>query len=116
MTFVGWRPGSLNILEVIDLPYRPGWIRPLRMAGSLGTVVLSSLRPELRDAVAGLTPAEISPIVKSPLGFAILKVEASPGSVTKASPVANATPVVNSIGSARSWDRLSVRSTRQPIS
>jgi tetratricopeptide (TPR) repeat protein len=72
--------------------------------GSLGTVAISSLRPELRDALIGLVPGQISPVVKSPLGFAILKVETSLDSRPNASPVAKATPVVNSIGSVKqSW-------------
>jgi tetratricopeptide (TPR) repeat protein len=44
--------------------------------GYLGKIALSDLRPELRDAVAGISPGQITPIVRTPLGFAILKVEA----------------------------------------
>src|SRR5215469_2788235 len=72
--------------------------------GSLGEVTLSSLRPELRDALVGLASGQISPIVKSPLGFAILKVETGTGSVTSSGTAGNGTPVVNSLGSVKqSW-------------
>jgi tetratricopeptide (TPR) repeat protein len=42
--------------------------------GFMGKSVLSGLRPELRDALQGVGPGQISPIVRTPLGFAILKV------------------------------------------
>jgi tetratricopeptide (TPR) repeat protein len=70
--------------------------------GSLGTVAISSLRPELRDALAGLGPGQISPIVKSPLGFAILKVDTEPDATPRAGGTGSA--IVDSIGSVKaSW-------------
>jgi tetratricopeptide (TPR) repeat protein len=42
--------------------------------GYMGKLDPSTLRPELRDAVAGLTPGKPSAIVKLPSGFAILKI------------------------------------------
>jgi len=42
--------------------------------GFLGKVDPGSLRPELRDALRGLRPGELSPIVKLPSGYALLKV------------------------------------------
>src|ERR1700757_2998108 len=70
--------------------------------GSLGTVAISSLRPELRDALAGLGPGQISPIVKSPLGFAIVKVDTEPDTTPRAGGTGSA--IVDSIGSVKaSW-------------
>jgi hypothetical protein len=42
--------------------------------GRMGSVDLSTLRPELRDALKGVGPGGISPVVRTPLGYAILKV------------------------------------------
>jgi tetratricopeptide (TPR) repeat protein len=42
--------------------------------GYLGKVDPSTLRPELRDAIAGLEPGKFSGIVKLPSGYAILKI------------------------------------------
>jgi len=42
--------------------------------GLMDTTDPSALRPELRDALKGVAPGRISPIVKLPAGFAILKV------------------------------------------
>jgi tetratricopeptide (TPR) repeat protein len=42
--------------------------------GRLGQVDPATLRPELRDALQGLRPGELSRIVKLPSGYAILKV------------------------------------------
>ena len=68
--------------------------------GSLGKVLRSSLRPELRDAVDGLAPGQISRIVKSPLGFAILKLEKD--SAADGGPVvSNGTTAINNIGSVK---------------
>jgi len=67
--------------------------------GSLGMIVLSSLRPELRDALVGVVPGHTTGIVKSPLGFAILKVEEAQHSSSAA--MAMATPATSSIGSVK---------------
>jgi hypothetical protein len=45
--------------------------------GLLGPMRLSALRPELRDALNGLGIGDISPVVRIPTGFAILRVEAN---------------------------------------
>jgi tetratricopeptide (TPR) repeat protein len=42
--------------------------------GLMGKVTLATLRPELREAVRGLAPGDISKVVSVPLGYAILKV------------------------------------------
>ena len=42
--------------------------------GSMGKVALSSLRAELRDAVTGLQPGQVTGIIKTPVGYLILKV------------------------------------------
>ena len=42
--------------------------------GLLGRLTLSTLPPVLRDALAGIQPGRLSPVVKIPTGFAILKV------------------------------------------
>jgi hypothetical protein len=57
--------------------------------GRLGQVDPATLRPELRDALQGLRPGELSRIVKLPSGYAILKVlretdSASPDSAGRA--------------------------------
>lgn len=50
--------------------------------GRMGTVALSMLRPELRGALQGLGPGQLSSVVRTPLGYAILKVvqRGEPGS------------------------------------
>ena len=42
--------------------------------GSLGRVVLSSLRPQLRQALQRLRPGDLSAIVEVPTGFALLQI------------------------------------------
>ncbi len=42
--------------------------------GYLGKVDVASLRPELREALRGLTPGQVTRVVKVPGGYAILKV------------------------------------------
>jgi tetratricopeptide (TPR) repeat protein len=42
--------------------------------GLLGRVTLSTLPPVLRDALAGVAPGQLSPVVQIPTGFAVLKV------------------------------------------
>jgi tetratricopeptide (TPR) repeat protein len=69
--------------------------------GYLGHVSLSALRPELRKALVGVAPGHTSPIVKSPLGFAILKVEAEPAPASSSSAVTTGTPATNSSGSVK---------------
>ncbi|MGH9147158.1 MAG: FG-GAP-like repeat-containing protein, partial [Vicinamibacterales bacterium] len=50
-------------------------IDPTSAAGGfLGRVTLSTLPAILKDAVAGLPPGQLSPVVQIPTGFAILKV------------------------------------------
>jgi tetratricopeptide (TPR) repeat protein len=43
--------------------------------GWLGRLPLAELRPEVRDAVAGLRPGQLTRIVRIPTGFAIFRVE-----------------------------------------
>ena len=42
--------------------------------GLLGKVTLSTLPPVLKDALVGVAPGQLSPVVQIPTGFAILKV------------------------------------------
>jgi tetratricopeptide (TPR) repeat protein len=42
--------------------------------GRIGTLSVSMLRPELRDALKGVGPGQLSPIVRTSLGYAIFKV------------------------------------------
>ena len=42
--------------------------------GRMGNVSLSMLRPELRDALTGVGPGQLSSVVRTTLGYAILKV------------------------------------------
>ena len=42
--------------------------------GSIGPIAVSSLRPELRQALEGLTPGRFSTVVAIPTGFAILTI------------------------------------------
>jgi tetratricopeptide (TPR) repeat protein len=50
-------------------------IDPTAAAGGfLGKVMLSTLPPVLKDALAGVAPGQLSPVVQIPTGFAILKV------------------------------------------
>jgi len=42
--------------------------------GYMGVIDPATLRPELRDALGGMGPGQLSPLVKLPSGFAILKV------------------------------------------
>src|SRR6266849_6503324 len=42
--------------------------------GLLGRVTLSTLPPVLKDALVGVAPGQLSPVVQIPTGFAILKV------------------------------------------
>jgi tetratricopeptide (TPR) repeat protein len=44
------------------------------IGGRMGTVSVPMLRPELRDALKDVGPGQITPVVRTPLGYAILKV------------------------------------------
>jgi hypothetical protein len=56
--------------------------------GYMGKVDPASLRQELRDALKDLAPGQVSPVVATPTGFAILKVvaETQPGAALTADP------------------------------
>jgi tetratricopeptide (TPR) repeat protein len=69
--------------------------------GYLGKVALSALRSELRDGVAGLSPGQLSPIVRTPIGFAILKVEAEQGSEATSASDRGGTASTASVGSVK---------------
>ena len=45
-----------------------------RDGGYLGKVSLTSLRPELRDALQGVTPGQTTAVVRIPTGYAIVRV------------------------------------------
>ncbi len=46
--------------------------------GYLGVLNPAELRPELRDALKGIAPGQVSPIVRIPEGYAILKIDRQP--------------------------------------
>jgi len=56
--------------------------------GSMGKVDPTTLRAELRDALQGLAPGQVSPVVKIPSGYAILQVfaEDPPAAINSADP------------------------------
>jgi hypothetical protein len=62
--------------------------------GSLGKVDLSGMRPELRDALKGVGPDQVTPVVRIPEGYAILKVIA-PARSKEAVGYANSSQIVN---------------------
>jgi len=69
--------------------------------GLLGEVSPSALRPELRDALAGVARGQLSEIVKVPTGFAILKPE-DPGATATVTPPTSSVPTaLNSVGSVK---------------
>jgi tetratricopeptide (TPR) repeat protein len=41
--------------------------------GLIGPIALSALRPEMREVLQGLQPGQVSPIVRVPLGFAVVQ-------------------------------------------
>lgn len=69
--------------------------------GALGKVAISELRPELREALKGVSSGQISPIVKTAVGYAILKIEQGAGSENTASGERNQPAAANSIGSVK---------------
>ena len=56
--------------------------------GLLGRIDISTMRPELREAVRSLRAGEISTLVQVPIGFAILKVESDSGISSQSTAVA----------------------------
>jgi len=69
--------------------------------GYMGTIAISALRPELRDGLAGLLPGQISAIIGTPLGFAILKVEPEQDSKSNNAAERGETAATASIGSVK---------------
>jgi tetratricopeptide (TPR) repeat protein len=59
--------------------------------GLIGNVALSALRPELREALQGVRPGQLSPVVRLPTGFAVLKVVDGTGTSADATPAMAAT-------------------------
>jgi tetratricopeptide (TPR) repeat protein len=53
--------------------------------GLLVTVSLSELRPELREALNGVVPGQVTPVIQLPTGFAVVKVE-SPSAAAAGAP------------------------------
>lgn len=70
-------------------------------SGSLGSIDVSSLRSELRQAVAGLSAGQISSIVQIPIGFAILKVEAESSSARNSDASKSGNAALDSAGSVK---------------
>src|SRR4029453_16190353 len=46
-----------------------------RAGGWMGRISLDDLRPEMRGALQGARPGLITPVIRLPSGFAIIKVE-----------------------------------------
>src|SRR5579875_3226189 len=60
--------------------------------GYVGTIDPANLRPELRDALKGLAPGDLTNIIKIPTGYAILKISKAP--VGAVSTTADPTPLL----------------------
>jgi hypothetical protein len=69
--------------------------------GLMGKVSLETIRPELREAVRGLAPGDISKVVRVPLGYAILKVVPESELGSKGYPYAPGNPGTASTGSVK---------------
>jgi hypothetical protein len=89
-------PGAQRILERLKSGgdfaalARESSVDPSASSGGyLGKLELTSLRPELKQALNGVGPGQFSGIVKIPAGFAILK-------VWKQAPTANSEPIPKS--------------------
>jgi tetratricopeptide (TPR) repeat protein len=65
--------------------------------GSMGKVTLSSLRPELRNALQGVGPGQFSPVVQLPAGYAILEVVPDTGVPTNNPGVNQASSAIGSV-------------------
>ena len=65
--------------------------------GDMGNVDVSRLRPELRDAVSGLTPGQVSQPFKTTLGYAIVKMLEASRSVS----ATGGTPATDSTGAVK---------------
>jgi tetratricopeptide (TPR) repeat protein len=72
--------------------------------GLIGRVTPSTLRPELQAALRGLAPGQVSPVVRIPTGFAVLRIEpdgeAAPGGAV-ALPAAQPNPGLSATGSVK---------------
>jgi len=55
--------------------------------GLLGPLAASGLRPEIQSTLAGLTPGELSPVMRVPTGFAVVKAFRDASAVSAPSPV-----------------------------
>ena len=69
-------------------------------SGYLGKIALSALRPELSNALVGVAPGQISDVVRTPLGFAIVKVEAEDLAKNNG-PDRSGTAAIASVGSVK---------------
>jgi hypothetical protein len=69
--------------------------------GLLGTVDLTTMRPELREAVAGTAPGQLSAVIQIPTGFAFLKVETEAVPVYGGPSTALGVSAVSSTGSVK---------------
>jgi tetratricopeptide (TPR) repeat protein len=84
---------ALAIAESID-PSAPA-------GGLLGRLRLSSLRPELREALQSLRPGQLSPVVQIPTGFAVLKVVEDTALTDASSANSSPNPALAATGSVR---------------
>lgn len=67
--------------------------------GLVGPIALAELRPEIRDALSGLGPGEISAVLRVPTGFAVVQ----PAGPAMGSPARGAEiPALAAVGSVRS--------------
>jgi len=77
-----------------------------RDGGSLGKMSIASLRPELREALAGVKPGEMTQVVRIPTGFAIVRIVPDSESVPDASSDPSRTLAASASGATR--DAVSV--------
>ncbi len=67
--------------------------------GLIGKISVASLRPELRAALAGLAPGQLSPIVRLPTGFAVLEILPDGAAAARANP--NGYPALDATGAVK---------------
>ena len=69
--------------------------------GLIGTVEVSSLRPELRDGVRGLQPGQLSRVIQIPTGFAFLQIVEASSAASADAPAPAAMPALISTGAVK---------------
>ena len=75
--------------------------------GFLGRVDPSTLRPELREALRGVPPGRITPVVPIPSGFAIMRVAGSAEALTAVDDNPSRTQAATAVGAVRATINVS---------